>query len=182
MHEGSIAGHLDRKRLQRGSHHAPRRRPSRDPAAPTDPMKKSLTQTGIRHFHAPAACSASPSPMMNPRFLSIPNFQNRASSSGCSASSASAGLVIITGGIDLSTGSLMALMGVQLAILLVDKQWPWPAAILSVLVVFSLLGWAHGLLITRLKLAALHRHPLRPAHLPRRRAVYRPRRNEGLRR
>jgi len=60
--------------------------------------------------------------------------------------------VILTGGIDLSIGSLMALIGVQLAITLVDKQWPWPAAILSVLVVSSMLGWFHGLLITRLKL------------------------------
>jgi ribose transport system permease protein len=62
------------------------------------------------------------------------------------------GLVIITGGIDLSIGSLMALIGVQLAILLVDKQWAWPAAVLSVLAVSSLLGWFHGLLVTRLKL------------------------------
>ena len=47
---------------------------------------------------------------------------------------------------------MMALLGVQLAILLVDKQWPWPLAIFAVLVVGCLLGLAHGLLITRLKL------------------------------
>jgi ribose transport system permease protein len=89
----------------------------------------------------------------NPRFLSIPNLRSTGQLIGMfGIFSIGMGMVIITGGIDLSTGSLMALMGVQLAILLVDKQWPWPLAILSVLVVSSLLGLAHGLLITRLKL------------------------------
>ena len=91
--------------------------------------------------------------ILNPRFLSIPNLRSTGQLIGMfGIFSIGAGMVIITGGIDLSTGSLMALMGIQLAILLVDKQWPWPLAILSVLVVSSLLGLAHGLLITRLKL------------------------------
>jgi ribose transport system permease protein len=89
----------------------------------------------------------------NPRFLSPSNLQNTGRLIGLfGIFSIGSGLVIITGGIDLSTGSLMALMGVQLAILLVDKHWPWPLAILSVLIVSSLLGLIHGLLITRLKL------------------------------
>jgi ribose transport system permease protein len=91
--------------------------------------------------------------VMNPRFLSVPNLQNTGRLIGLfGIFSIGSGIVIITGGIDLATGSLMALMGVQLAIVLVGKQWPWPLAILSVLVVSSLLGFAHGLLITRLKL------------------------------
>jgi ribose transport system permease protein len=91
--------------------------------------------------------------LLNHRFLSVPNLQSTGRLIGMfGIFSIGTGLVIITGGIDLSTGSLMALMGVQLAILLVDMHWPWPAAILSVLVVSSLLGLAHGLLITRLKL------------------------------
>jgi len=91
--------------------------------------------------------------VMNPRFLSVPNLQNTGRLIGLfGIFSIGSGIVIITGGIDLATGSLMALMGVQLAIVLVSKQWPWPLAILSVLVVSSLLGFAHGLLITRLKL------------------------------
>jgi ribose transport system permease protein len=91
--------------------------------------------------------------ILNPRFLSIPNLRSTGQLIGMfGIFSIGAGMVIITGGIDLSTGSLMALMGIQLAILLVDKHWPWPLAILSVLVVSSLLGLAHGLLITRLKL------------------------------
>jgi len=91
--------------------------------------------------------------MLNHRFLSIPNLQNTGRLIGMfGIFSIGTGLVIITGGIDLSTGSLMALIGVQLAILLVDKQWPWPAAILAVMALSSLLGLAHGILITRLKL------------------------------
>ena len=91
--------------------------------------------------------------LINPRFLSVSNLQSRGGLIGIfGIFSIGSGIVIITGGIDLSIGSMMALLGVQLAILLVDKQWSWPLAILSVLAVGSLLGLAHGLLITRLKL------------------------------
>jgi ribose transport system permease protein len=89
----------------------------------------------------------------NSHFLHVGNLQNTGNLIGMyGVFSIGAGIVIITGGIDLSTGSLMALMGVQLAILLTEKHWPWPLAILSVLAVSSLLGLAHGLLITKLKL------------------------------
>ena len=91
--------------------------------------------------------------VLNPRFLSLANLQNQGRQIGMfGIFSIGAGIVIITGGIDLSTGSLMALMGIQLAMLLVEQQWPWPLAILSVLGVSALLGLAHGILITRLKL------------------------------
>jgi ribose transport system permease protein len=91
--------------------------------------------------------------LINPRFLSVSNLQSRGGLIGIfGIFSIGSGVVIITGGIDLSIGSLLALLGVQLAILLVDKQWPWPLAIFCVLAVGSLLGLAHGLLITRLKL------------------------------
>jgi ribose transport system permease protein len=91
--------------------------------------------------------------LINPRFLSVSNLQSRGGLIGIfGIFSIGSGIVIITGGIDLSIGSMMALLGVQLAILLVDKQWPWPLAILSVLAVGALLGLGHGLLITRLKL------------------------------
>ena len=39
------------------------------------------------------------------------------------------GLVIITGGIDLSVGSVFALQGVVLAMMLREWHWPWPLAI-----------------------------------------------------
>jgi ribose transport system permease protein len=91
--------------------------------------------------------------LKNPRFLSVPNLRSTSQLIGMfGIFSMGEGLVIITSGIDLSTGSLMALMGVQLAMLLTESHWPWPLAVLSVLVVSSLLGLAHGLLITRVKL------------------------------
>ena len=89
----------------------------------------------------------------NPRFLSTSNLQNTGRVIGLyGIFSIGSGLVIITGGIDLATGSLMALMGVQLAILLSQWHCPWPLAILSILVVSSVLGLFHGLLVTRIKL------------------------------
>jgi len=91
--------------------------------------------------------------LMNHRFLSTANLQSTGQQIGLyGIFSIGMGLVIITGGIDLSTGSLMALLGVLLSILLVDRQWAWPLAILAVLLVAALLGLSHGLLITRLGL------------------------------
>lgn len=63
-----------------------------------------------------------------------------------------AGIVIITGGIDLTVGSMIALLGVVLAMLLTELHWPWPLALLFVLAIGALLGQVHGLLITRLNL------------------------------
>ena len=63
-----------------------------------------------------------------------------------------AALVIITGGIDLSIGSVVGLVGVTLAWLLGNQGWSVPAA-LAVCVALSLgIGLFHGLLITKLKL------------------------------
>ena len=59
------------------------------------------------------------------------------------------GLVIITGGIDLSVGSMLALTGVLLSMALVDWHLPWPVAALFVLLVAVTLGLIHGFLITR---------------------------------
>ncbi|MBV9732158.1 MAG: ABC transporter permease, partial [Verrucomicrobia bacterium] len=56
------------------------------------------------------------------------------------------------GGIDLSIGSQFALLGVILAYLLVNFNWPWPLAVLAVLLISMMLGWFHGLLITRANL------------------------------
>jgi ribose/xylose/arabinose/galactoside ABC-type transport system permease subunit len=54
--------------------------------------------------------------------------------------------VILTGGIDLSVGSVVSLSTLTLA-LLIEHGWPWPAAILVVLVIGSVLGWAMGAVI-----------------------------------
>ena len=63
-----------------------------------------------------------------------------------------AGIVILTGGIDLSVGSLMGLIGVLLAMGLTEWNLPVPVAVLFCLGVAAALGWVHGFLITRTRL------------------------------
>jgi ribose transport system permease protein len=88
--------------------------------------------------------------VMNPRFLSEANLGNTANLIGLyGIFSIGIGLVIITGGIDLSVGSMIALNGMLLVLALVDWHWPWPLAALFALAVPMALGWAHGFLITR---------------------------------
>ncbi len=62
--------------------------------------------------------------------------------------------VIITGGIDLSIGSLIGLMGVLFPILLIEKmpEAPIAVAFAIVLSLSLLIGLIHGLLITKLRL------------------------------
>ncbi|HEY3395631.1 MAG TPA: ABC transporter permease [Lacipirellulaceae bacterium] len=62
-----------------------------------------------------------------------------------------AAFVIITGGIDLSIGSLVCLVGVLLPYLL-THDWPVAAAVAAVLGMAVAIGLIHGLLITRLRL------------------------------
>ena len=90
---------------------------------------------------------------LNPRFLSPANLQNTARLIGAfGIFSLGLGLVIITGGIDLSVGSAFALLGVLLSILLTTWHLPWPAAVLIIIALGAVLGAFHGLLITRLRL------------------------------
>jgi ribose transport system permease protein len=60
--------------------------------------------------------------------------------------------VIVTGGIDLSVGSVICLVGCGLPWLLTVKQWPLPAALLAVAAVSSGIGLVHGLIITKLRI------------------------------
>ncbi len=86
-------------------------------------------------------------------FFSIPNFQNLARRIGMSGIFAvGLGLVIISGGIDLSVGSLMALLGIMQCFLLVDWLVPWWLALPLILAGGGLIGLGHGLLITGLRL------------------------------
>ena len=90
---------------------------------------------------------------LNPQFLSAPNLQNLARLVGIfGIFSIGAGFVIITGGIDLSVGSVFALLGVLMSTMLM--QWGWPSflAALVTIGIGGILGAAHGLLITRLRL------------------------------
>src|SRR5262249_53116455 len=60
--------------------------------------------------------------------------------------------VIITGGIDLSVGSVFALLGLLMSMMLTEWHWPAAFAVVAVLGIGTGLGLLHGLLITRLRL------------------------------
>src|SRR5215217_4099941 len=63
-----------------------------------------------------------------------------------------AAFVIITGGIDLSIGSLICLVGVLLPFLLTQHDWPVALAVFTVLGIAVVIGLIHGLLITKMRL------------------------------
>ena len=89
----------------------------------------------------------------NPRFLSPENLQNTARQIGMyGIFSIGLGIVIITGGIDLSVGSLFALQGVMLSILLCECHWAWGLAVLAILLGSMLLGCIHGFLVTKVRM------------------------------
>jgi ribose transport system permease protein len=91
--------------------------------------------------------------ILNPRFLAGANLQNMARLIGMyGIFSIGIGMVIITGGIDLSVGSVFALLGVLLSIMLTEWHLPGALAVLAVIAVSTGLGLLNGLLITRLLL------------------------------
>lgn len=63
-----------------------------------------------------------------------------------------AAFVIITGGIDLSIGSVVCLTGVLLPYLLTEHKWPIAAALACVTGISLLIGLLHGLMITKVRL------------------------------
>jgi ribose transport system permease protein len=90
-----------------------------------------------------------------PLFLSATNLQNTARLIGFyGIFSIGVGVVIITGGIDLSIGSMMALLGVLLSMMLVGGHWPGALAVVATVGVAMALGLLHGTLITRMKIQA----------------------------
>jgi ribose transport system permease protein len=91
--------------------------------------------------------------IINPRFLSPINIANTANLVGLfGIVSIGQGFVIITGGIELSVGSIIALLGVIFVDLIANNGVAWPIAALLVLCIGVLMGLAHGLLITKVRL------------------------------
>jgi ribose transport system permease protein len=89
----------------------------------------------------------------SPQFLSVVNLQNVGRLVGTyGIFSIGVGIVIITGGIDLSVGSICALLGVLLSMMLVEWHWPPAVALIAVVALGGALGAVHGLLIARLGL------------------------------
>lgn len=89
----------------------------------------------------------------NPNFLLAVNLQNLARQIGAfGIFSIGLGLVIITGGIELSVGSLMALLGVLLSMMLTEWGFGIAAAVLACVGIAMVLTLGHGVLITRLNM------------------------------
>ncbi|TDQ84116.1 monosaccharide ABC transporter membrane protein (CUT2 family) [Dongia mobilis] len=93
--------------------------------------------------------------VINPLFLSPINLGNTANLVGLFGLFAiGQAFVIITGGIELSVGSIIALLGVLFVDLIVNVGLAWPLALLLMLALGMIMGLMHGLLITRLHLQA----------------------------
>jgi ribose transport system permease protein len=91
--------------------------------------------------------------IMNPNFLLTINLQNLGRQIGAfGILSIGLGIVIITGGIELSVGSMMALLGVLLSMMLTEWGLGVVPSILLSVVLGASLGLLHGVLITRLNM------------------------------
>lgn len=91
--------------------------------------------------------------LRNPLFLSPNNLANTANLIGLfGLFSIAQGFVIITGGIELSVGSMIALLGVLFVDMVGRLGIPWPIAGGIVIALGLLMGLAHAFLITKLKM------------------------------
>lgn len=91
--------------------------------------------------------------VINPRFINPYNIQNTIRWTALfSIISIGVAFVIMSGGIDLSIGSVVGLTGTALAWLLTIKEASVPAALFLALLLSMSIGLAHGLLITKLRL------------------------------
>ena len=147
MHEGAISGFLDRARVQRAQCAAARRR------------QPAQLRSGRNEQERPRPPGPDPGRRRHRRdpstrcFLSPINLANTANLIGLfGLFSIAQGFVIITGGIELSVGSIIALLGVLFVDLVVNHGVPWPLAALLMLALGALMGLAHGLLITKMKM------------------------------
>jgi ribose transport system permease protein len=110
-------------------------------------MKKILGISSLLLFVCVLTAIAQPS------FLNAYNLQNTLRwTSLFSIIAIGVAFVIITGGIDLSIGSTIGLVGSLLAYLLTTQGWSVGAALAMVLGVSLVIGLAHGLLITKMRL------------------------------
>lgn len=110
-------------------------------------MKKNLGILGLLI----AVCIATA--LLSSSFLSGYNVENVLRRSALfGILSIGVGFVIITGGIDLSLGSVVCLVGCGLPWLLTAQQWPLPIALVAVVAVSLGIGLCHGLLITKLRI------------------------------
>jgi ribose/xylose/arabinose/galactoside ABC-type transport system permease subunit len=91
--------------------------------------------------------------LASPYFLTLPNFLNVLLQASINLVVAiGMTFVIISAGIDLSVGSILALAGVVMALLMKNHVGGLPVAVLGALAVGVAVGASNGLLITRLRL------------------------------
>lgn len=91
--------------------------------------------------------------VLNPRFLLPINLSNTSNLVGLFGLSAiGQAFVIITGGIELSVGSVIALVGVLFVDFIANQNIPWPIALVLMLALGGVIGFVHGLLITKLRM------------------------------
>ena len=91
--------------------------------------------------------------IINPRFLSPINLSNTANLIGLfGLFSIAEAFVIITGGIELSVGSVIALLGVIFIDLIANVGVPWGLALPLVIGIGVVMGAVHGFLVTRMRL------------------------------
>jgi ribose transport system permease protein len=90
---------------------------------------------------------------INPRFLLPINLSNTMNLIGLyGLFSIGVGFVIITGGIELSVGSVFALLGVVFIDLLSTYQLNWMLAFVIIVLAGLMIGALHGFLVTRMNL------------------------------
>lgn len=93
--------------------------------------------------------------LLTDKFMSVNNWMNillTASYSGLVAVGMT--FVIITGGIDLSVGSILAFSSMIGAMAISRWGWPVPIAIIFIIVIGALIGWEQGLFVSRLNMPA----------------------------
>jgi ribose transport system permease protein len=91
--------------------------------------------------------------LINPRFLSPINLSNTANLIGLfGIFSLAQAFVIITGGIELSVGSIIALLGVIFIDLITNGGLHWSLALAVVIMLGTIMGAVHGFLVTRMGL------------------------------
>lgn len=91
--------------------------------------------------------------IINPRFLLAGNISNTANQVGLFGILAIAqAFVILTGGIELSVGAIVALLGVLFIDLIVNMNVHWALATLIVIGAGMVMGLLHGVLVARLGL------------------------------
>ncbi len=61
-------------------------------------------------------------------------------------------VVMITGGIDLSVGSVLGLCGAVTGVMMVDHHWPLSAALMAAMSAGAIIGWINGAVSVKLRL------------------------------